>query len=669
MAPSRRKSQAVDYREVDSDGEVIDEDVAAVHEPVKRRKKNTTARKSKKVSASALSEGAADQREEEDLAPPPPPEPSLDYEAFTGLPADVFIEVCSYLSAQDLLNLDKTNKHLRSIMLSPTAQPIWAACRRIENWTGVDFERFSDRGFIQLQFGSHCTSCGSKYPTMHWKHFMRLCQSCARQQTISLNDPETKQILGSVHPQLRACVAWMMCERREVPDEECRGVQLYYPTQELADVNWYLHQAAEQDELDPELQVHLGSDNFDDWNGSDPRIGANEPPEGSQVAKYVAERRRIVDEAERRASEVTRQNRERQAKAYADDAARQEKLWPRTEMQLAESGWSRHELDFLRQVVMPAERTQHHSYEVDQRTPRLSPLEQVEDWKRMHEAVRAARERSGQQARKDALAEHWQEVVDVAIDYPTSSSVYPAFALFCQLPLVERYWKPENSIDLDADEDVHEEFLEDAFIEIEFFRELVRMEGIRMILQYALKVRPSKISTDIDDYTKGKYGNEFFGLAMNSYVDKSSQESKLVPFPTFLFNYTFNRDLWFADLRRDWRVNYGRHHVTVYTALLEAAGLDPKTTTLEVVKQLPAGFTWRDCPKEEMRKIKMTYAAMVNAYLDEHVRIVRSDRKPVVPEIIFEAEETKPDVKSKSKKKKADKTTWKKKKAVARKKR
>ncbi|KAH8116086.1 hypothetical protein DFH11DRAFT_1584081 [Phellopilus nigrolimitatus] len=96
------------------------------------------------------------------------------------IPVDVFCEIAHYLSPRDILNMARSSKSLRMLLMSKSSMHIWRAA---ENAIGLP-ERPSDLSspqYATLVFDKYCMDCGSAgaRASSFWSVLrLRLCTEC-----------------------------------------------------------------------------------------------------------------------------------------------------------------------------------------------------------------------------------------------------------------------------------------------------------------------------------------------------------------------------------------------------------------------------------------------------------------------------------------------------------
>ncbi|KAI0629729.1 hypothetical protein C8Q77DRAFT_1138114 [Trametes polyzona] len=100
------------------------------------------------------------------------------------IPLDIWYEICTWLTPEDLLHLVRTCKLLRKDLLTRKKQSLWARARG--NIEGLPDRppSMSEPAFAHFLFSTDCAYCGAPYS---WKlmkgHLLRLCKDCFLEHT------------------------------------------------------------------------------------------------------------------------------------------------------------------------------------------------------------------------------------------------------------------------------------------------------------------------------------------------------------------------------------------------------------------------------------------------------------------------------------------------------
>ncbi|KAG8945214.1 hypothetical protein FRC04_001120 [Tulasnella sp. 424] len=96
------------------------------------------------------------------------------------MPIDIFAEVCFYLDPLDLHHLARTNKRIRSIMMTKEAKRIWAAALS----SVPDFPEcptdLNEPQYVRFMYSSECDTpgCNARGTQVDWFYRLRFCKGC-----------------------------------------------------------------------------------------------------------------------------------------------------------------------------------------------------------------------------------------------------------------------------------------------------------------------------------------------------------------------------------------------------------------------------------------------------------------------------------------------------------
>ncbi|KAJ7589026.1 hypothetical protein C8J56DRAFT_1163994 [Mycena floridula] len=119
-------------------------------------------------------------------APPVPVRRKGKLSLLPSLPLDILFEVFSHLLPMDVLNLARTTKELRRVLMRRSALSIWkAALAEVPELPECPAD-MSLPGWVNLAFSLHCHSClTTNVRTVYWQNRTRLCSKCAKALLIS----------------------------------------------------------------------------------------------------------------------------------------------------------------------------------------------------------------------------------------------------------------------------------------------------------------------------------------------------------------------------------------------------------------------------------------------------------------------------------------------------
>ncbi|KAH9832250.1 uncharacterized protein C8Q71DRAFT_778105 [Rhodofomes roseus] len=112
------------------------------------------------------------------------------------MPMDILLEILSHLMPMDLLNLARTSKPFRALLISRSSAGLWKASRRLVEGLPDCPNHLSEPAYANLVFSSHCHNClKSNTQSILWEFGVRYCSSCKKSLTVTDGD-------GSAHARL-----------------------------------------------------------------------------------------------------------------------------------------------------------------------------------------------------------------------------------------------------------------------------------------------------------------------------------------------------------------------------------------------------------------------------------------------------------------------------------
>ncbi|KAK7045391.1 hypothetical protein VNI00_007642 [Paramarasmius palmivorus] len=94
-------------------------------------------------------------------------------------PLDIMLEIFTHLHPKDLLNLARTSKDLRSVLLSKTSAQVWRAVLRNARLPPLPKD-LSEPEYASLAFDTWCNVCGGgNCETISWQCRIRCHKTCA----------------------------------------------------------------------------------------------------------------------------------------------------------------------------------------------------------------------------------------------------------------------------------------------------------------------------------------------------------------------------------------------------------------------------------------------------------------------------------------------------------
>ncbi|KAI0781607.1 hypothetical protein BC629DRAFT_569801 [Irpex lacteus] len=101
------------------------------------------------------------------------------YAHIADIPVDVFLEVATFLSPQDLLQLSRVSHHFRKIMLHPSSENMWVVARRNMKNPPPPPKGLSESKYASLLFEHRCFGCGTvRAGRKDYNMSVRFCARC-----------------------------------------------------------------------------------------------------------------------------------------------------------------------------------------------------------------------------------------------------------------------------------------------------------------------------------------------------------------------------------------------------------------------------------------------------------------------------------------------------------
>ncbi|KIJ10785.1 hypothetical protein PAXINDRAFT_101915 [Paxillus involutus ATCC 200175] len=94
---------------------------------------------------------------------------------------DVLLHIFTFLLPMDLLNLARTTKAFRRLLMQKSSAPVWEAARRQTEHDLPDCPPdLSEPQYANLAFDPHCHNCWRLAHTIHWQLRRRYCLECRK---------------------------------------------------------------------------------------------------------------------------------------------------------------------------------------------------------------------------------------------------------------------------------------------------------------------------------------------------------------------------------------------------------------------------------------------------------------------------------------------------------
>ncbi|GBE83905.1 hypothetical protein SCP_0509640 [Sparassis crispa] len=101
------------------------------------------------------------------------------------MPLDIVLEIISHLNPRDLLNLARTSKAFRALLMTRTSAHLWKAARKNVDGLPDCPPYLSEPEYANLAFSPHCHSClKSNIQNVIWEFNVRYCNDCKKENTV-----------------------------------------------------------------------------------------------------------------------------------------------------------------------------------------------------------------------------------------------------------------------------------------------------------------------------------------------------------------------------------------------------------------------------------------------------------------------------------------------------
>ncbi|KIK95926.1 hypothetical protein PAXRUDRAFT_826525 [Paxillus rubicundulus Ve08.2h10] len=102
-------------------------------------------------------------------------------EMMPGMNLDVLFYIFGFLHPMDILNLARTTKSFRQLLMRKSSAFIWkTSCKQIDGLPDCPPD-LTEPQYVNLVFDPHCHRCGKVAPTIHWRLRLRYCPACRKQ--------------------------------------------------------------------------------------------------------------------------------------------------------------------------------------------------------------------------------------------------------------------------------------------------------------------------------------------------------------------------------------------------------------------------------------------------------------------------------------------------------
>ncbi|THH04390.1 hypothetical protein EW145_g5553 [Phellinidium pouzarii] len=156
-------------------------------------------------------------------------------EALMDIPVDVFLEISANMSSHDLLNMARSSKSLRDLLMSKDSKPIWRAARENVGLPDCPSD-LSEPQFADLIFCKGCYFCNApRAQTVHLALRLRLCKACSEKSTVVREETDVFDEIENKNPLLFELVPYdeLYCFSKLYHIEQVKTIWHKYQSIEL----------------------------------------------------------------------------------------------------------------------------------------------------------------------------------------------------------------------------------------------------------------------------------------------------------------------------------------------------------------------------------------------------------------------------------------------------
>ncbi|BGP42708.1 hypothetical protein JCM10449v2_006720 [Rhodotorula kratochvilovae] len=497
------------------------------------------------------------------------------------LPLD---EVCSFLSGGDLVQLARTCKSVRELLLDPQSNSIWVASRlrrELPLPEGMTEQQFAD--FID---GNTCQVCSTE-----WKG------------SKVIKGSKIRNGMKGLHPLTRQCVRF---HDHGISPWSDRQQPIEYLVRDLWNVSNKLFELAEEDEI----AKHMLNASRSNRTTRSRRVKAapEDIPAADHVEKYVAERKAWVlreQGVSKRIDDTIQSERDAARKIIEEaqkrkDDERQAKLEDLHHTLKFEHDWSRQQLDW------------HGARSAHFRIPAVSPQANPKAWATFRDFVQSEIDREAAEdaarnaceTRRNALKPYYDDFKEAQTG--RMARLVPDIFIFVEWPAVKPFWEPVDSSVSDRTWAQNLSRVRDNF---DTYLEEVRVEAIRAIKRATTGDWSSASSTDPADYPEDEYDDAWFERPTALFFGElavSNQPGFVslypLPYPDTLFEHRMAGD------RKAWlREHIDERQVRLVRLILGALDKNEDNVTQREMNLVGARFRWVNSPYKVKKERERRY--------------------------------------------------------------
>ncbi|EPS92895.1 hypothetical protein FOMPIDRAFT_1056469 [Fomitopsis schrenkii] len=117
------------------------------------------------------------------------------------MPLDILAEIFSHLFPQDLINLARTTKAFRTLLMHRGSAHFWRASRRLAGLPDLP-QRLSEPAYASFVYSNHCHNCFKQNvkSSVIWQIAVRYCRACKDTLTVKAtkSDPDLESVFANV---------------------------------------------------------------------------------------------------------------------------------------------------------------------------------------------------------------------------------------------------------------------------------------------------------------------------------------------------------------------------------------------------------------------------------------------------------------------------------------
>ncbi|ORY84651.1 hypothetical protein BCR35DRAFT_57704 [Leucosporidium creatinivorum] len=538
------------------------------------------------------------------------------------MPLDVVAEICSHLPVPDLLNLARSSKGLRSLVLSRSFRPVWARARRgmalgLPDLEAIDMDEIQ---YALWVFGSgRCQRCNATswqgVSMRTWDLMITECSKCRESSLIPVNKLKRglRNGLSDLHESTLSCVPTFtpVDPYRNKPAKET--VSRRDLVSQLNDKLNKLQALDEQETAERAiLQLRAkGSTSKKamapvsvEWDLSTPHT--------SRVDAFVAKKMLWLEKFKTEATAIKKgiNKYEAQLAKLAREQANRESAARRQKEQalkkaIIDSGWTE-------ELYNTWNSSRRYSKPRPDTTPQTDPAywtaakaaaESTLAAQQAHQRQEAERRalQSRQASRKSQIAKRYNRLRDAETGDATHT--FPSLDAFYGFEAIKPFWEKDDGTKLN--EETWTSSLRAIRKQIAAFVAKKRKEVIQQILVATTNASYAALPTSPDDYSPTHYPSSWFAPVTRQFIQQSTYNSlRLVKYPDVLSanRSSYSHGYGYSYLSSYNYFNTTSDRVQTIRSILSAADLDEATATEADLDALDGRLHWVQQPKSRKKR-------------------------------------------------------------------